>query len=221
MKKQILFCIAAILLIGHLSAQINQEKLIAYHNTINQRSAKIVATLGIADSSKFYQVRDIIAKQYSDLNDVYAIRDSSRKEVKVQFAADKNILNQKLELIEKSTTAKTDSLHVLYLKKLNSLLSAQQIEKVKDGMTFGVLPLTYKAYQDMILTLSDIQKKQILDWLTEAREHAMDAESSEKKHAWFGKYKGRINNYLSAAGFDMKKEGEQWQERIKSQKKPS
>ncbi len=33
--------------------------------------------------------------------------------------------------------------------------------------------------------------------LWEAREHAIDGGSSEEKHAWFGKYKGRIiNNYL-------------------------
>jgi hypothetical protein len=43
----------------------------------------------------------------------------------------------------------------------------------------------------------------------------MDAGSSDEKHKWFGKYKGRINNYLSAAGYDMKKEGEEWQKRIK------
>ena len=72
-------------------------------------------------------------------------------------------------------------------------------------MTYNVFPITYKAYQEEILTLTEAQKKQILIWLTEAREHAMDAESSDKKHAWFGKYKGRINNYLSAAGYDLKK----------------
>ena len=32
----------------------------------------------------------------------------------------------------------------------------------------------------------------------------MDAGTSEEKHAIFGKYKGRINNYLSKAGYDMK-----------------
>jgi hypothetical protein len=53
------------------------------------------------------------------------------------------------------------------------------------------------------------------NWLKEARELAMDGESSDKKHAIFGKYKGRINNYLSAQGYDMKKEGEEWQKRIK------
>jgi len=70
----------------------------------------------------------------------------------------------------------------------------------------------------MLPNLTDAQKKQILDWLTEAREHAMDAESSDKKHAWFGKYKGRINNYLAAAGIDMKKAEKEWQERIKERK---
>jgi len=49
--------------------------------------------------------------------------------------------------------------------------------------------------------------------LLEAREHAMDAESSDKKHAWFGKYKGRINNYLSSEGYDLKKAGEDWTKR--------
>jgi hypothetical protein len=55
-------------------------------------------------------------------------------------------------------------------------------------------------------------------WLVEARELAMDEGSSDAKHAVFGKYKGRINNYLSAAGYDMKKEGEEWQKRIQEAK---
>ena len=40
--------------------------------------------------------------------------------------------------------------------------------------------------------------------LLEAREYAMDAGSSEEKHGWFGKFKGRINNYLSKAGYDLR-----------------
>jgi hypothetical protein len=68
-------------------------------------------------------------------------------------------------------------------------------------------------------SLTAAQKTQIMAWLVEAREHSMDAESSEKKHAVFGKYKGRINNYLSQAGIDMKKEEAAWNERRKSSQK--
>ena len=32
----------------------------------------------------------------------------------------------------------------------------------------------------------------------------------------FGKYKGRINNYLAKRGYDLKKEREEWYKRIKA-----
>ena len=85
-------------------------------------------------------------------------------------------------------------------------------------MTYNVLNVTYTAYQDMLPSLTGEQKKQILAWLTEAREHAMDAESSDKKHAWFGKYKGRINNYLAKAGVDMKQAEKEWQQRLREKR---
>ncbi|MCH5720261.1 DUF3826 domain-containing protein [Niabella hibiscisoli] len=46
----------------------------------------------------------------------------------------------------------------------------------------------------------------------------MAAGSSDAKHGWFGKYKGRINNYLASRGYDLKKEREGWYERTKAQK---
>jgi len=90
-------------------------------------------------------------------------------------------------------------------------------------MTYKVFPITYTAYLDMLPALTSEQKEKIYNWLKEARELAMDEGSSDDKHKVFGKYKGKINNYLSAAGYDMKKEGEEWQKRIKEreQKKNS
>ena len=97
-----------------------------------------------------------------------------------------------------------------------SWLDAKQIDAVKDGMTYGVVMVTYKATVDMIPTLKEEEKAQIMAWLVEAREFAMDAENSNKKHAAFGKYKGRINNYLSKRGYDLVKERKAWYERIKA-----
>ena len=64
--------------------------------------------------------------------------------------------------------------------------------------------------------LKEEEKAQIYAWLIEAREFALDAENSNKKHAAFGKYKGRINNYLAKRGYDLKKEREEWYKRIKA-----
>lgn len=180
-----------------------------YAQVIAKRSAKIVAALHSTDTVFNNKVQAVIADQYTQLG---RIHDSRNAQVKA--AGDKATI-QKLEADADQQLAK---LHTAYLAKLSALCTPQQIEAIKDGMTYGVLPVTYGAYQDMLPSLTNDQKKQILTWLTEAREHAMDAESSEKKHAWFGKYKGRINNYLSAAGVDMKKAEADWQQRIKERK---
>ncbi|HYH55721.1 MAG TPA: DUF3826 domain-containing protein, partial [Anseongella sp.] len=92
-------------------------------------------------------------------------------------------------------------------------LSQEQVDKVKDGMTYGVLPLTYKAFQEMLPALTKEQEAVIMHYLLEAREKAMDGGSSEEKHHIFGDYKGKINNYLSAEGYDLKKAGEEWKKR--------
>ena len=97
-------------------------------------------------------------------------------------------------------------------------MTKAQIEQVKDGMTYRVFPITLAAYEDMLPSLTQEQKLKIYEWLKEARELAMDEGSSNKKHAVFGKYKGRINNYLSAQGYDMKKESRDWEERVRQKK---
>ena len=186
-----------------------------YIKVVTERSNKIVTAAGVTDSVKFKKVRDIVAAQYSDLNTVYDARKTRVNEIKTQMPDDKAAANAKIALIDSDVVKQVKVLHVSYLKKLNKELTADEVDKIKDGMTYHVYPITYTAYQDEIPTLTDTQKRKIKGWLLEARENAIDAESAEKKHAWFGKFKGRINNYLSAQGYDMKKEGEEWQKRIK------
>lgn len=187
----------------------------AYVKVITERAAKIVAVLGIDDKAKAEKVTNVIRDQYSNLNDIYAARDLNVKAIKEKYKENKAERDTAIAKENRAIDASLAKLHKKYLKNLSAHLTEKQVEQVKDGMTYGVLPLTYRAYQEQILTLTEDQKKQILVWLTEAREKAMDAESSDKKHAWFGKYKGRINNYLSAAGYDLKKEGIEWEKRRK------
>lgn len=187
-----------------------------YVKAITERADKIVVNLGVADAKKAEKVRDIIRDQYSNLNDIYSVRDLKAKEIKSKLEGNKVERDSALAKQNRGVMESLAKLHNKYIGNLSAHLTPEQIDLVKNGMTYNVLPITYKAYQEEILTLTEAQKKQILVWLTEAREYAMDAESSDKKHAWFGKYKGRINNYLSAAGYDLKKEGIEWEKRRKA-----
>ena len=189
-----------------------------YLEVLHNRAQKIVDNLGIDNSGKALEVRDIIAKQYWDLNKIIDGKDATIKELK-KSGLPKEKLEAKKEKLEEHAQVKIDKLHKKYLTTLHKNLTDKQVEGVKNGMTYNVLNFTYDGYLDMLPQLNEAQKKQIYTWLVEAREHAMDAGSSKAKHAWFGKYKGRINNYLSKEGYDLNKASKEWHERIKQREK--
>lgn len=221
MMKKVLFLAVVLMLAGQtlLHAQTTDaDKAAQYTAVITKRADKIVAKLGIADSAKYKRVVGVIADQYRSINDLHDARNAKVKQIKDNTTIDKAAATSQVKALDDELEQKINALHVNYLSKLGKDLSTDQVDRVKDEMTYNILPLTYKAYLDEVLNLTETQKAQIKTWLIEAREHAIDAESSEKKHAVFGKYKGRINNYLSSQGYDMKKEGEEWQKRIKAAK---
>lgn len=193
-----------------------EDKEASYTKTITGRAEKIVATLGLTDSTKAIRVRDIITNQYRNLNTIYTARDEQVKMIRGN-GAEKNSTDSLARLIAETYQAKVQKLHDPFISALSKELNNEQVIKVKDGMTYNVVSVTYKAMTDMIPSLKQNEKEQIMAWLVEARELAMDAESSEKKHWWFGKYKGKINNYLAAQGYDLQKERKEWEQRRKAQ----
>jgi len=169
----------------------------AYVETIKGRAQKIVNGLGLTDAQKIENVRNIIANRYFLLNDIHAKYDKTQQD---------------------ACYAELYKHHFELASALSLYLTEEQIDAVKDGMTYGRLKRDYNAQLDMIPTLTEQEKQQILVWLKEAREYAMDGSDSKQKHFWFDKYRGRTNNWLSSRGYDLKKERENWQKRIEEQK---
>ena len=198
MSKNILIIIMALLSYTvHAQVALDSEGRDAeYVNTIKTRSEKIVQTLALDDKNVYENVLNIVCNRYFKLNDIY--RDYP----------DKNVRDAELY-----------KHHFEFEADLANYLSDTQIEQVKDGMTYGVVQKTYEAHLEMIPSLSEAEKRQILNWLKEAREFAIDAENSKAKHNWFGKYKGRINNWLSKRGYNLDEERKAWYKRIEEKKK--
>lgn len=188
-----------------------------YVETILARSQKVVDKLGIEDSQTAEAVRNIIANRYFELNDIYEARDARLAAVKEQGLTG-DAKQQAQAFARYECDSKLYHSHFAFPAALSQYLTEEQITAVKDGMTFGVVKVTYDSHLDMIPTLTDEEKEQIRVWLEEARELAVDAESSKKKHEIFGKYKGRINNYLSKRGYDLTAEREAWYKRIEARK---
>ncbi|OYX79467.1 MAG: hypothetical protein B7Y83_19500, partial [Flavobacteriales bacterium 32-34-25] len=156
-----------------------------YVKVTNERAQKIVDDLKLKSTEDQLAVRDIIAEQYRSLNSIHESRDAKISESKKKIS-DKTAQQKAEDKLKKEADKKVMALHKSYLKKLSKKLTNSQIVQVKDGMTYGVLPITVLGYNDMLPNLTQEQQKYIYDALVEAREHAMDGGSSKEKHAWFG-----------------------------------
>ncbi len=190
---------------------LSREK--AYVSTILERAKKVTDSLNITGSDKAEKVRNIVANRYFQLSDIYAERDSLKNEAENLEEIEKTKALLEIENLKDSRLYRT---HFDFIANLSVLLSEDEIETVKDVMTYNVVKVTFEAQCDMIPQLTQEEKIQILSWLKEAREYAIDEESSKKKHEVFGKYKGRINNFLTARGYNLQKERQAWEERVKA-----
>ena len=184
MKKIIL--ISLLLVFGWLSAgavDLNKDNRDPqYVESIVKRSQKIVDKLGLTDVKVAEDVRNVIANRYFELNDIYEVRDAKVKKIK-ESGLSGAAKDDALKAVEYEKDAALSRSHFAYPANLSLFLDEKQIEVVKDGMTYGVVKVTYDATIDMIPSLKEEEKAQIYAWLIEAREFALDAENSDKKHA--------------------------------------
>ena len=177
-----------------------------YLADLDKRAEGVLKELHLTDADKAARVKQAVIDQYR------AIKRVDEETVAVAPKGDKAAADKAKE----DAAAAKKPLHDAFLAKLSSDLTPEQVETVKDKMTYNVVRVTYDGFCDMIPALTDVQKGYVLAQLKEAREIAMDQGSSNEKHAVFGKYKGRINNYLSKEGYDLKQATKDWSDRRKA-----
>jgi hypothetical protein len=88
-------------------------------------------------------------------------------------------------------------MHETLVADLAKVLTPEQIDTMKEALTFGRGRLVYN---DVITkhVLTDVQKAAIAKLLNAGRDVAWMAGSADDKHAIMGKAVGRVNNYLDA-----------------------
>lgn len=175
-----------------------------YTANIEKRAGDILKLLALEDAAKATRVRDAIIAQYRSLRARDAAMDG-------MFAA----LAQNAPGIETNRHAilkiLSQQLHQQFLSRLAADLSPEQIEVVKDRMTYHKVKVTYAAYCEILPKLTEAEKAKILETLKIAREEAMDGGSADEKSAIFQRYKDQINAQLNASGHDVAKATHEWE----------
>ena len=191
MKRAILMPLALLLALALLADDTNstpEPAEAAYVKSIEGRAADILKILALDDAGKQTKVHDAIVAQYRALRAWHEKNDAKL----VAEKADTNAV----AVIRGSLK----TIHDAFLARLSESLKPDQVEKVKDKMTYGKVQFTCAGYVSQYPNLSDENTAEILRLLKQAREEAMDGGSAAENTAVFQKYKGKINNYLSKQG---------------------
>jgi hypothetical protein len=183
-----------------------QDSEAAYTRTIEKRVADILAVLNLENPSTSRKTHDLLIVQYRALRDWHDANDKKLKQVSTAQTG--------------QVKASLKTLHDKFIADLSGVLTPAQVERVKDQMTYNKVRVTYDAYCEIVPNLTVPQKTRILELLKEAREEAMDCGSAEEKSAVFKNYKGKINNYLTAEGHDVKQAYKDWGEKQKAKGNP-
>jgi len=188
------------------------EKEAFYATAIENRTVDILKALNLDDPAKSNAVHDVIVAQYHDLR----VRDAA---IDTRLKVDGKEVNyaNRAPLL----AAQSQPLHDQFLAKLAASLTPEQVEQVKDLMTYHKVKVTYDAYCAIVPGLTDAEKAKILELLKAAREEAMDGGSAPEKSAIFQKYKDQINSYLDAQGHDTAKAFKDWADKNPNTNNPA
>lgn len=173
-----------------------------YTASIESRTEEILKPLALTDATKSNRVHDIIIAQYR----VMRSRDEVINAKLEAEGKDINYANRAGQLESESKT-----LHDYFLAQLAKLLSPEDVEKIKDKMTYNKVKITYDAYNSIIPGLTEPDKAKIQELLKAAREKAIDGGSASEKSDIFQQYKNQINDYLNAHGHDVAKAYKDWE----------
>jgi Protein of unknown function (DUF3826) len=171
-----------------------------YTRAIEGRTDRILAMLDLNHTNQAASVHDIIMAQWRALRAWHSAHDAELRQ------AIRNNDTNTIDSIHDSLKA----LHNQFIARLSEHLTPKQVEKVKDGMTYDTVEVTYRAYCEIVPNLTASDKAEILKLLKQAREEAMDCGSAGAKHAVFRRYKGKINNYLNAHGHNVGRAYREW-----------
>jgi hypothetical protein len=187
-----------------------EERESVYVANIAKRTSAILEVLALSDVAKSNAVHGIIMNQYRALKG----RDDALDPLLFGLSkAAPGTETNRLAVIRLITKP----LHDAFLAKLMEQLTPEQIEKVKDRMTYNRAQVTYDTYCAMLPALTDKDKAKIQAALKEAREEAMDGGSADEKAAIFKRHKDPLNAYLNSQGYDVAKATKEWEAKQKSE----
>lgn len=178
-----------------------------------KKAAKVLDKLSLTNDSIRENIKIVVTNRYLELREIHQKYDERNAKIETTGLSKE----KKDEELERSYYQYNSDLYRSrfgYLAWLSFYLNDEQVETVKDAMTYNLLHVRYNDFLDLLPGLTKAEKNRVHHWLVEAREFSIDFETPRKMRQMFTKYRGRINNYLAARGYDLRKATEEQKARL-------
>ena len=193
-----------------VAAKAAEQKVAPYQKSAEKRANEALSVLALSDPAKEKKVHDMIVdyvptlmawqgEHAAQIKDLWTQWRKARSDQKDQAKADK--VMAQIDAVYATFRPQ----HNAFWSKLRTVLTAEQVEKVKDKYTANKTPVTYNAYLAIFPILTDKQKAFTLANLKAAREEALDASSMDEKSDFYKKFKVRIEAQFEREGIDTRK----------------
>ena len=163
-----------------------------------KKAAEWTKPLNLEDANKEARVQYAIATHLKTIRDWNNEHPASTVPAGINPATGNRLSDLDRQVIANSAMPK--SVHDSLMNSLNRELTPGQVELILDKYTVGKVAFTLKGYKAIVPDLKAKEEAQILTYLKQAREQAIDFKNMKQISAIFEIYKTKCEQYLNSNG---------------------
>jgi len=165
---------------------------------IEVKASEWVTALNLNDPAKEERVKTTIATHLKAVRDWHNDHPSSTVPAGINPTTGNRLSEMDRDIIANSAMPK--SVHDSLMNVLKKELTPEQVESVLYKYTIGKVDFTLKGYHAIVPDLKSEEEAQILVYLKQAREQAIDFKNMKEISAIFEIYKTKCEQYLNDNG---------------------
>jgi len=224
-KKKLIICvivfatcsIALYAQTGTNSVQSSEDAKAKSDADQEKKATEWVASLNLNDAEKVTRVKTAIYTHLKTIRDWHNEHPFTTVPAGINPATGNRLSDLDRQVIANSAMPK--SVHEDLMNALNKDLSPEQVEMILDKYTVGKVAFTMKGYKAIVPDLKPEEEAQIITYLKQAREQAIDYKNMNQISAIFEIYKTKSEQFLNSNGRNWKQLYKAYTDAAKAKKK--
>jgi hypothetical protein len=181
-----------------------------------KKAAEWTDALNLTDATKKERVINAIALHLKTVRDWHNEHPFTTVPAGINPATGNRLSDLDRQVIANSAMPK--SVHDSLMNVLKRELTPEQVETILDKYTVGKVAFTLKGYQAIVPDLKPEAETQILTYLKQAREQAIDYKNMNQISAIFEIYKTKCEQYLNSNGRNWRQLYKAYTDAVKAKK---